>query len=310
MKNLILIFSMVFSLNAIAAQNAKVVVDNASVLDKPQPDGAVVGTVPKDTTIAVSNVPTNGYFKSRIPSGAIGWISGNDLLTTAAPASNTIKPESTPAPSAENTPPKRAEKKKKEISNDRADHSRIIISGGLQILNNSGFPSGISNENSKNGFGGTIEMQFKINEMFYWAGRAEYFTSSSAQTISSTQTQTLSFHTIPVMGGIIYVPVSKPDFRFGLGLYGGISLATSLAVAQSTTLVSGTATYTSSDPTFYGNLQGSFSVSSSLSIYAEGGYRIHSGSYPESPASNGLGVSAFKANFGGIVARLGVEFRL
>ena len=78
-----------FILSAHAAQNAKVVVDSATVYEKPQVDSKVVGTVNKDTTIAVSNVATNGFYKSRIPSGAIGWISGNDISTgavTGAPA--------------------------------------------------------------------------------------------------------------------------------------------------------------------------------------------------------------------------------
>ena len=130
----IIFIGIMFSMSVNAAQTAKVLVDNANVLEKPQPDSAVVGTVPKDTSIAVSNAPTNGFFKSRIPSGTIGWISGNDILTSATPVASS---ESTPA----STDTKK-EKKKKNASDDGG--TRVLISGGLQMLSNGNFPSTIS----------------------------------------------------------------------------------------------------------------------------------------------------------------------
>lgn len=299
MTKAILIFVLMLT-SAHAAQTAKVIVDTASVYDKPQADGVVIGTVLKDTSIAVSNAPTNGFYKSRIPGGAIGWISGNDILTGAVPAAAEA---AKPAETAEAAPPPKKKKKEAAVS----DHSRIMISGGIQILNNTGFPTGVSNEGSKMGFGGTFEMQFKLSDQFYWGGRAEYFTSSSSQVISTTVDQTLSFTTIPLMVGLMYVPVSNSDFRFGIGLYGGVSLLTSLKVTQATTSESVSVNYSSSDLCFYGNLQGSYALTSSMSLLGDFGYRIHNSSYP---ASADLDVDAFDANFGGLVARLGVEFRM
>lgn len=290
----------VFLSTAQAAQNAKVIVDSASVYDKPQADGIVIGTVTKDTTIAVSNTPTNGFYKSRIPGGAIGWISGNEIVTGAGATGGEAPP---PAETVAETP----QKKKKKSAPTVSDHSRILVSGGLQILNNTGFPAGISNLNSKMGFGGTFEMQFKLSDQFYWGGRVEYFTSSSTQTVSSTVNQELSFRTIPLMAGLMYVPMSKQDFRLGFGLYAGVSLLTSLTVTQSSTAETNAVTYSSSDLCFLGNVQGSYALSSSISLLGDVGYRIHSASYP---ASTTLDVDAFTANFGGLVARMGLEFRL
>ena len=293
MKKAIIVFGLVFGLSVNAAQTAKVVVENANVYDKPQADSSVVGTVPKDASISVSNVPTNGFFKSRIPSGVIGWISGSDILAAGVtPGAKTAAAVATKNP---------------KDSNYTSAQSRLLISGGLQTLNNTGFPSGISVTNSKSGYGGAIEMQFKINENFYWGGRAEYLLSSSSQAVSSTINQTFSFHTLPVMAGIMYVPIHKQKFRLGVGLYAGLSMMTSLTIAQSTTLSSATVTYTSTDICEMGNLQGSYSISSSLGILADVGYRMQSASYP---ASTSLNVEAFKANFGGLVTRLGVEIKL
>ena len=321
MKKAILLTSVVlgifsgilFSNESNAAQTAKVVVDSANVYDQPQDSGSVVGSVPKDTTIAVSNVPTNGFFKSRIPSGVVGWISGNDILTGAAattPAPEAaVVPEPTPVKPIKDgqkaAAPKKPEKKKS--ADDVSDHSRILISGGMQILNNGGLPAGIPITGSKTSYGGTVEMQFKLSDLFHWGGRLEYFTGSSSQVVSSTVTQTMAFHTLPVMGGIMFDPISKADFRVSLGAYVGVALMSSMTVVQTSSLVSHTVTYSSSDLCEYVNAQGSYAIASAFNLLGEFGYRLHSASYP---ASTALSVPAFSANYGGIVARLGVEFRM
>jgi len=285
----LILIGQLFAFSVFAAQNAKVLVDSAKVYDKPQADGKVVGTVTKGVSLAVSNLPTSGFYKTRIPSGAIGWVAGSDISTSTAPEAAS------------------AQVKKKKSENRTVDQSRLLISGGLQILSNSGFPSNIPNTNSKSGYGGTIEAQFKYNELFYWGARAEYFSSSSAQAISSTNTQTLNFHTLPLMLGAMYVPINKPNFRLSFGLYGGVAMMTSLAVTQS---LSGAAvTFTSTDICEYVNAQSSYGISSNMSILGEIGYRMHSASYPSTLATS-LNAPAFSANFGGIVARLGVAFKI
>lgn len=314
-------FNPLFSGVSLAAQTAKVVVDSASVFDQPQITGFVVGTVPKDTTIAVSNAPTNGFFKSRIPGGVVGWISGNDIVTGAAATAPSTDATPAPTPEAavapEPTPikPVKASQKpvaqkkieKKKNPDDVTDHTRIMISGGMQILNNGGIPAAIPITGSKTSYGGTAEVQFKLSDQFHWAGRLEYYKGSSAQVVSASTSQTLAYHSLPILAGIIWDPISKKDFRVGVGAYVGVALMTSLTVVQTSALVSHTVTYSSSDLTEYVNLQGSYAVSSAFSILADVGYRLQSSSYP---ASTALSVAAFSANYGGIVARLGAEFRL
>jgi hypothetical protein len=289
----IIFIGMMFSMSAQAAQTAKVLVDNANVLEKPQADSAVVGTVPKDTSIAVSNTPTNGFFKSRIPSGTIGWISGNDILTTAAPATAVTTTET------------KKERKKKSSSSEGG--TRLLISGGLQMLSNTGFPSTIPTTGAGTGYGGTVEIQFPINEQFYWGGRAEYYLSSSEQTVSASKTQTFKFHTLPLMVGAMYVPIHNNNFRLGAGVYAGVSLMTSLTIAQSTSTASSTVTYSSSDLCELINIQASYAASTSFSVLGDFGYRLHSAKYP---LSTQLPAVAFNPNYSGLVLRLGAEFKL
>ena len=179
----------------------------------------------------------------------------------------------------------------------------------MQILNNGGYPSVIPITGSQNSFGGTAEIHFPINELFSWAGRVEYFLGSSAQTVSATTTQTLKFHTLPVMLGFIYSPLLNSNLRISAGVYVGVALMTSMTVNQISSIINSTVTYTSSDLTELVNLQGSYGLSSSIGALLDIGYRLQSSSYPDGSATI-TGATAFKANYGGIVARLGLEFKL
>ena len=110
MKKTIMVLGVIFislsGFSSFAAQTAKVVVGSANLLDKPQAGGSVLGTVAQDTSISVSNAATNGFYKSRIPSGVVGWISESDILTGAAPAA---KPE----PIAQNKRTEKTEKRRR-----------------------------------------------------------------------------------------------------------------------------------------------------------------------------------------------------
>ena len=289
-----------------AAQPAKVIVEMANVYDKPQEGAAVVGTVPKDTSIAVSNVATNGFYKSRIPSGAIGWVSGNDILA-GTPAAEEATPEATPAPTEKQKPVAKRKREPPHAPAVEGDHSRIILAGGMQFLSNTGIPATIPITGSTSGFGGGVEFQFKLSQLFYWAARAEYLFSSSSQVVSAATTQTFKFHTLPVMGGIIFSPSFSRDFRIGVGAYAGIAVMTAMTITQVTGATTGSLPYTSGDLCEYVNLQGSFTLSPGIGLYGETGYRLHSASYPASVTPV---MAAFTANFSGIVARLGVEFKL
>lgn len=295
MKKTLLMMAMFIGFSAMAAQNAKVIVDSANVYDKPQTDGAVVGTVTKDSKIAVSNQPTNGFYKTRTLSGALGWISGNDISTAA------VADESSGNSGASSD-----SKKPKKETPTVSDHSRIQIFGGINYIANEPLASQMLPTGSVMGFSGGAEIQFKINELFYWGGRAEYLTASS-ETKSGAITQTVSFSTIPLMLGGMIVPLSKPKFRLGFGAYVGISLLTSLKVEK--TSAAENPAYSSSDLCEYANVQASYKISNSMAILGEAGYRLHSatGGYPQT--SQGT-YAAFKPSFGGLAARLGVEFRL
>jgi uncharacterized protein YgiM (DUF1202 family) len=274
------IFLAMASHSVYAAQTVKVIVDEAKVFEKSQSDSTVIGTVAKNKSISVSNAQTNGYYKTKIPNGAIGWILGTDVLPSNA--SSTVATIPTPK-------------------------TRLMLSGGLQTLGFTNFPAAIPTTGAGSSVGGTLEVQFKINDRFYWGARAEYFTSSSQQTVSATKTQTLTFRTIPVMGGIMYFPVNGPRFKLGVGAYVGMSMLTLLTVTQTTATAESKVNFSSSDLCEMANLQTGYSFSKTWAVTGDVGYRMHSAKYP---ASTQLLTAAFNPSYSGIFMRLGLEYKL
>jgi hypothetical protein len=268
-----------------------VIVENAKVFDKPQPDATEIGQLNKDSSIYVSNTQTNGYFKTKIPDGQLGWVSGSDVLAGEPVAAATAATEET----------KKGSKKTTQSSISR---SKLIFSGGLNLQSNSGFPSSISTTNSGTAIAGTMELQIPMSEKFGLSGRIEYIIDSSSFTVAGA-TQTMKFTTLPVMLGLNYFPVANESFRWGFGGYAGLSLMTNLSITKSAS--SSNPEFTSTDFTGLINTQASFQFSPGFGIMGEVGYRLHSASYP---AFSPYGSSAFKPNFGGVVTRLGLLFSI
>jgi len=292
---------------SLAAQAGKVQVDTANLYEQPQPDSTVIGTVVKDTLIAVSNVQTNGFFKARIPGGVVGWISGNDVLAGPGVV-DSAGPIPTPIPKEGNASPvtqKTALPERKKRDDTVIDHSRVILSGGIQYLANSGFPSVIPVTGSQLSEGGALELQFHLAGRFHIAGRVDYFTGSSSQVVSGG-TQTWSYHSIPVMAGIIYDPWSKSNFRLSVGAYLGAAFMNTLTLTQASLQP---VTYSSTDLCEYLDVQFSYAVSLPFSILVEAGYHIETASFPAATSTAAIVAPAFKPNFSGPVGRVGVEFR-
>lgn len=287
---ILMVLPMFFVQIAEAARTAKVLVENAKVFDKPQPNAAEIGQLKKDSSILVSNNQTNGFYKTKIPSGELGWISGVDVLAGDMVASS----------SSTSTEPNKNTKK----TTDHSNRSRLILAGGINFLNNTGFPTVIPTTNSGTALAGTLELQVPMSSKFGLSGRVEYLTDSSSLTVAGA-TQTIKFMTIPVMVGFNYFPVVTESLKWGFGAYAGASLLTNLSVNKSTS--TSNPEFTSTDFSGLINSQFTFQFSSSVGLLGEVGYRLHSASYP---AFAPYGTTAFKPNFGGLVTRLGISISI
>lgn len=89
MNKKILIITLVGILESAAswsAQTARVDTPETMVYSIPnEKDARVVKVLSKGAPLAVSNVPTEGYFKVRTSDGTVGWVKATDLLLFGVP---------------------------------------------------------------------------------------------------------------------------------------------------------------------------------------------------------------------------------
>lgn len=277
--------------SAHAAQVGRVVVDQASVREFPQEGSRVVGTVAKDEQVTVSNVPTQGFYKARIKSGQIGWISGNDIFVKSTGRG------ATPA--------------RRGRTSYQPEDTRIQVMYGIDKLSYDGLSTAFTTTNLS-GTSLAIESQFRLSSSWFWSIRAEYHSGSQAElALSATETQSISQSIIPVLIGANYTIKQWPTFRLGAGVYLGMAVVSSTTISQTDTAtdLAEEVKYSSLDPCGSLSVTGAYAFSEGLGALLELGYRYHkTGQFPSTDRFGG--VDGFAINYSGITARLGLELKL
>ena len=303
-----------------AAQVGTVIVDEARVRVYPQAKSESIGTVHRDQKLAVSNLPTEGFYKVRLPDGEIGWISGNDVFVGAngpAKVGNDLRegPDTSGDSSVDDVsvPPVKIKKSRealKELDGYPGDYSRILLMIGGQWPSYDGFKQKFVTEGIDPGYGGILEFQFRMSKHFHWATRAEFtFSNVNAKDIGGGKTQTLKQSSIPLQLGINFSPVTSREFRLGLGLYAGMVVSSSMVVSQSSSTLNEQVEYSSVDPTALGVIQMSFGLGKHIALIGEVGYRYEkTGTLPATTRFGG-NIGAISIDYSGPVGHAGFEFR-
>lgn len=288
---LAVVFGLVMAVSgpkALAAQVGKVIVDQAELHEYPQSGSKVLARIAKDTQVTVSNAPTEGFYKARTATGQIGWISGNDLFVKggargAAPA-------------------------RKGRSSYKPEDMRLQAMYGLDMLSFGGLGSVFTTT----GIGAksfAVEGQFRLNQNWFWALRAEMHSGSQPDTVVGADTQKMAVSLIPVMVGANYTLMQTQNLRVGGGVYLGMAVVSSTTITQTDATQVEEVKYSSLDPCADLNLSGAYSLSDALGLLLEVGYRYHkTGEFPATTRFGG--VSGFAIDYSGITIRAGVELKL
>ena len=291
---LAVVFTFFWVDTALAARKARVVADQAAVVQYPKPNANILTRIDKGIEVNVSDRPTQGFYKVRAPDGRIGWISGNDIFV---PPNESVPLE-----------PYGKIREKREKSATLKEHSRLAIALGVQNLSFSGLPPAFDSTAMNPGTNLLVEMQFGISDYFYWALRGEVLRASTGERgLGNGVTEQLSLFSIPVQLGIDFSLIRANRFLLGLGLYAGLTYA-NFTIAQTTATQGTEATYTSFDPTGTLALHANIGISRRLGIYLEAAYRYEQSGDFNSTTSFG-GVPSFQINYSGTTARAGVQFR-
>ncbi len=298
-----------------AAQTGEVIVEEAQVYQYPQAGSKVIGRLKRAQTVPVSNLPTEGFYKTRLSNGETGWLSGNDILagTAARPASSTATPRMRKKPPQSRITPIEQDDggESEDPSSTEGDHTRILVGFGMQTLSFSGLSSNYEKTELLNpGTQLGLELQFRLSSWLHWAARVDaLFGKTGDQVLTNGAAQTMSYTNIPAQLGLVMTLVRSESIRLSLGAYAGASVVSSIAINQVTSTTTGDITYSSIDPCGLASAQIAYAFGRKFSLFAEGAYRYQQTA--ELPATTTFGnIPAFKIDYSGLVGRVGIELRL
>jgi hypothetical protein len=281
-----------------------VIVESANVLEFPKSGSKMISSVKKNSVLQVSNLATEGFYKARLPSGDLGWVSGNDIFVM--PMENAVPESNQDLEDA----PKKKEEKREDPDEFWGDRTRIQIGYGLKYTVYGGLTDYFSKVDGLN-YGQTIsaEIQRKWFYLLYWAFRVELNTAQTGdQQISATTIQRMKEFSLPIQVGVLIHPIHARKFRVGLGAYVGASVVNYTEVEQEVSSVSNSVKYSSIDPLGSGVVQVSYGLTRALGIFGEFVYRYHVTG--EQTATTLLGpIPGFQIDYSSYLMKFGLELR-
>jgi hypothetical protein len=296
-KMLFLFLPVLWAISVHAAQTGKVVSEQAVIREFPNAGSKKLMELRRGETLAVSNLPTEGFYKVRIAKDEYGWISGNDILVDATPVQVVVSGETVAAAPEEFL----------------GDKTRLLLGFGVHDLSYGGLTDNFIGASDLNlGSHYSLELQRKIFYLLYWSVRAEIMNAESGdQNISSTTVQRMKSHSVPIQLGILFHPIHARQFRIGIGLYGGLSFFTSTEIEQTTSSVTNSVKYSTIDPLGTAVIQGTYGLGKSLGLFGEIAYRYQVTGALDSTTvlDSNNPIPSFKLDYSGIFLKGGLELR-
>ena len=295
-----LFFHLFTSQFALAARVGMVAVEQAEVLDAPSRSASTVETIPKGAPVGASNVPTDGFFKVRTPSGRVGWVHGSKLSLQEAPSLQDIERDfarlnlklQDPAPdapsqsSAQNSPDAsggsveyRKYGKRTETPSDWNWSLGLRATGNINfysiadVITDYSLGTGV-------GMGGTV--LYRMGSVGSIAFRVESISKGYTLTDSNNVNYLVLASTLPVMGGLEFAIWRTSAIEVDIGFYGGLGMNTSIGIDTGSGDSEVSATVSGSAMTGLVTLGMQLRVSDAITLFAETGYR-----YLKSPEMQG-----------------------
>jgi len=269
---LVLALSALFCSFANAAQPGRIEVDNAEIRQGPGPKFRVFQTIKKGTPLAISNFPTEGYYKIRTSDGVVGWVKSDSIFLTnfEPPAVEGTETQKTPKIGLVN----QNETTKAPIKRSRAHLNQYLLRafGGLSLFSSTEANSLLGFNALSNGlnFGG--EFGFPVTSSFWLAIRIEKIQKSVlAQNETTNTNYEFNMASLPIMAGALLAISKSRAVLLDFALFSGLGLNTSLSsspvAAGSWSSLNGNAFAA------LAKLDLSVRITGALSLFAEGGYR-------------------------------------
>lgn len=298
---LALAVSTLVSPSAHAARPARVEVDGAQVLSGPSIGSPVVTTVRRGAAIAASNLPTEGFYKVRLGTGEVGWMSAESLVLFEAGSGEegSAAPSEAPKPATSMTP--------RLVGRRRAVETPIMRFRSLGIVNlwnPAAITEAVGISSFNTGVGGAGEVHFVMTPRLSMMVRVEHQLKEVVgfdQTADPPQGYQFVLSSTPVMTGLEFDFTNSRPFSLHASIGLGLALNTRLKSTGKSVAAPNETIYTAHN--FTGIVKGGVSwyVYKNLSLVFEAGYR-HNRTAALQPVQAQNGSEIFEDGEGGFVS--------
>lgn len=271
-----------FQNSAQAAQTAVIDVDIAPILNIPQMGAPMVEKVRRGTTVTLSNVPTEGFYKVRLPSGVVGWIP-IDAIRLDIPSVPGVAGASGLSPGVS---PNAVVSGDEDLAKPvylippvpwTETPMELRAFGGMSYINPADFNQYFATTlfNSALDFGAELGVRFTPH--LYGVARIEKISKTVSATDTNPSNNTsyaIELASTPFYIGLEYAIAREKRFSVDLVVLGGVGFSTSLASVALGKTEPNLTEYGSSPFTYLTKLNGNFRITRKFGLFSEGGYRF------------------------------------
>ncbi len=293
-----------------AARVGHVEMDETPVHTQPTAMSDVITKLAKGSTLAVSNLPTAGFYKVKLSDGTLGWVLGEALRLEQAPDMMEVETQASALQ-------EKSDKSKREtVITDSAAELRIFGGGAFFQMKDAAQVAGFEDSTVGYYFGG--DFHIPISTEWSIAFRVDHIRKvSTVQSPSANDVFQFSASSTPVMGGLVWERFLESDLSVFFSGYAGMAYNTQFASVALSRDEPNETVYESSAVT--GLLSGGFQwyLTPSFGLTSELGYRVLTTS-ESVPVVAGNGSEVFRSgsqyaaisiSMNGLFAGAGIVFR-
>ena len=292
-----------------AALPARVDVDESPVFDSPPVARRTIGAVRRGERIAVSNVPTRGFYKVRTQDGTIGWVSARDLVIQKQTSGGSTRPTAERAfnnpfdGGGEEIDPNLDDPTVAPRSNAPAWRQwNLSLLGGMSFFHLAEISNQLGVEGLRNGLTFQLSTRYRLTSK--WAlGLYGTYVSKGLTAVNDLGQSTYVFSVtgFPVELAGEYWILDRPNVTIRASVAGGLGLLTQFSSTAVQWSAPNVTTYSGMPITAVVRVAIGWRVSGQLHLELEAGYRLLNTGVA-TPVQTGNGSSIFENSSGEALA--------
>ena len=290
-----------FLQSAHAAYPARVDVDETPLYQFPKEDAEVLKTLRQGEALAISNYPTQGYYKARTIDGDVGWVKADVLIIyergeASAEGQPQVRVQDDQIDGKAQPRDPRGPRVDPRVEEAPRASARVYRWQLRALVGMDFFPMTAINDQlgdayMTNAVHGGGEGMYRIVDAAWVVLRAEYLFKTVVAKSGGNQFEFYA-SSLPVYAGIELNVLEGENLSLGLGLLGGLGLGTSFSSTASGQNKPNVTEYSGTALSALVRGIASWHLTSWLNLFAEAGYR-YLATTAASPTKSGNGNGIF-----------------